>query len=220
MATIHLALDSTGDAAYPLSNGYGVIVAMAGSRAGLRAQGFANPPYTGNRIATVDTETANWDNECQPGWHYLNGPVGEALPVSKVEQLRNSLYADYGQLDAWGVGLNAQATGQPVERVNTGHDFLWRMRGGLFLISTNTTDYTIDQRIACADNVRFGALDVDSVFAFYTHFSGVATDNWISWVRPADAVRLNLAQSVVIPGTVPDSINLALPDWIATEVTA
>ena len=217
MTTLYLALDATGSLAHLLSNGFGVIAAMDKSEAALRARGFNAPDYTGDRLVTIDTtDDSVWDNDCVPGWNYNNGVVAEGLPVTKVQRLRNGLYTAYGQLDAWGHGLNAQALGQPAEKVATGHDYLWRKRGGLYLISRDDTTYTIDQRIAWVEQVPFGALDIDSVFAFYTHFSGLATDNWISWVNPSNATRLNLAESFVVPGNVPGDVNLALTDWIAT----
>ena len=215
MATVWLALDPIDDAGRPVASGNGLIVGMAFSAQDLIDRGFRAPDYINDRVVSIETSAAGWNNDCTPGWFYLNNSaVREFVPLTNLEKLKISLRADYAQLDEWVAGLNAQAIGQPVERVNTGHDFLWRMRGGMFLIARDSTTYTITQRIAWADQIRMGASDITSVFAFYTHFSGVATDNWISWVNPVDASRVELASSIVVPGTIPETVNLGLPDWI------
>ena len=215
MATAWLALDPITDSGRSLATGNGLIVGMAFSQRALIDKGFAAPNYVNDRVVSIETSAAGWSNDCEPGWFFLNNSaVREFVPLTDLEKLKIALRAAYAQLDAWVVGLNEQAIGQPVERVNTAHDFLWRMRGGMYLIANNSTTYSLAQRIAWANQIPMGAADITSVFAFYTHFSGVATDNWISWVNPVDATRTDLASSIVVPGTFSDSVNLGLPDWI------
>lgn len=210
--TLHIAVDSVPQVALPS----GKIVGIARSVQGLRDAGFAASTYTGNRVSSID-ETADgvWDNNCEPGWFLVNGNVQQAEPRSALEKMQDALSAFLTQCDDWENGLNAQATGQPATKVAIGHDYLWRARGGAYLIGNDTT-LTAAEREAWAKQAIFGAADITSVASFYMHFRGTGVSNWITWVQidrtanPKTFTRVNLANAIAVSGTIPDNIVLAL----------
>ena len=208
---MYVALDPTGITGHGLPTG--IVVGMHKTLQGLRNAGFAAGTYTGNRLVNVDESTAAWDKNATIGWYWESSALKQSLPLSDVERLHASLVATHNQILAWDVGIDEESTGQPNEKVEQGHDILWRALGGMYLLARDTT-YTVAQRIAWCDSVRTGAANVQSVHAFYLHFHGTATDNWLTWVNPADATKLNLESSQIVAGTVPDAVILTNQDWI------
>ena len=87
--TIHLALDpARADHGFP----DGRIAGINRTEQGLRDAGFDNPPYTGQRLVTIDeTDGAVWDGACVPGWYYVAGAVVAALAQTDTEQFNADL---------------------------------------------------------------------------------------------------------------------------------
>lgn len=88
--TIHLAVDYIGP-----QNDFpdGKIVGIARTVAALRTEGFDNPPYTGNRLPSID-EAANpekWDADCVTGWYFVGGAVQKARPAQFSETVANDI---------------------------------------------------------------------------------------------------------------------------------
>ena len=81
--TIHLAVDAVPGVALP----DGLIAGQSDSLAGLRAAGFGDPPYAGNRLVQVDEATSRWHRDCIPGqWYVVDGAVTPTRPVGDVGQ--------------------------------------------------------------------------------------------------------------------------------------
>jgi len=85
--TIYLAIDPVTGTALP----DGEIVGIAETVAGLRAQGFANNPYStsNQRRPSIDeTDSSVWDNDCVPGWYYVGSAVQIDPPMSALETMK------------------------------------------------------------------------------------------------------------------------------------
>ena len=84
--TIRLALDPI--AGHDISD-TGVIVAISPTTAGLDALGFDSAAgYTGNRVVSIDeTDSAVWNNDCEPGWYHHSSAVQIARPLTVAERI-------------------------------------------------------------------------------------------------------------------------------------
>ena len=67
----------------------GVIVAISPTTAGLDALGFDSAAgYTGDRVVSIDeTDSAVWNNDCEPGWFHHSNAVQIARPLTVTEQI-------------------------------------------------------------------------------------------------------------------------------------
>ena len=84
--TIHLALDPvTGHD----QTAAGVIRAINPTAAGIAAAGFAVADgYTADRLVTIDeTDDSVWNDDCEPGWFWVNGVVNQARPLTLTERV-------------------------------------------------------------------------------------------------------------------------------------
>ena len=222
MPTIHLALDVI-NSDFPLSGGNGKIAGMALSVQALRDNGFVSGTYTGNRLVSIDTGDAGWDDECQPGWYFTNSSVQIALPLTtaqeNLETLKDAFRNLHTQLHAWADGLDALSRGQPQSLVNKGHDFLFYAHQAAFLIGRDSTTYSQAQRIAWANSMATGAADVQSPAQFYQRITPSSVNSPtgpITWVRAADAVKVNLSNAITVTGTVNVETDLVNGGWIET----
>jgi len=85
--TIYLAIDPVTGTALP----DGEIVGIAETVAGLRAQGFANNPYSNSnqrRPSIDETDSSVWNNDCVPGWYYVGSAVQIDPPMSALETMK------------------------------------------------------------------------------------------------------------------------------------
>ena len=220
MATFHLALDAI-DSDFTLATGYGHIVGMSLSEQGLRDQGFGSGTYTGNRLSTIEHDATGFNADCEPGWYRTPNGVQAARPMTAanaaLETLKQAFRSLHSQLHGWSDGLDALSRGQPAEAVNTGHDFLFHAHEAAHIIGRDSTTYSQAQRIAWANSMATGAADVQSPQQFYQHVrDDIPTAPTVpkAWVRPADAVKVNLQDAVTISGNVPTSVDLANGGWI------
>ena len=209
MATIYLALNRNRRGQAARQNG--TIVGMSRvSEADLRAKFPGAQRYD----ATVDDASNRWDADCEPGWELQSGRVRRSFQRNNLETLIDiEIPATYDQLDAWARGLIDEQGGFPDSKRAIGHDLLYRMRGGMYLVCNDDSTYDVNQRLAFVRAIRMGAADITSVADFYRLYTGTSVDGWISWVQPADATRVNLADVVTIMGVVPDTVNLAFDAW-------
>ena len=213
MTTIHLALDAI-DSDFTLGATYGRIVGMAMSVAGLRAQGFSQNPYAGNRLSTIEHDAAGFNSNCEPGWYRTPNGVQIARPMTQaardLESLKNALRSLHEQLHGWADGLDALSRGQPARLVQAGHNWLYFAHYAAYLVGTNqiagTTFNNLSraQRIAWAGRMAQGAADVTSPFEFYQREGALLTSHPLydgpaspaTWVRPDNATALNLSASL------------------------
>lgn len=186
--------------------------------AALTARGLTPAQYTTTsntkRRTTIDeTDDDVWTDDCEPGWFLVSGAVQRAKPLTPIENMQVAFVAFLAQCDAWAIGLDEQAAGQPASRVAIGHDYLWRARGGAYLLLRDTA-LTAAERTAWAQQAIMGAADITSVASFYLHFRGEGAANWLSWVEidrtanPKTFTRVNLQNSITISGSIPDSVVL------------
>ena len=213
MATIRFALDAI-DNDFTLAARYGHIVGMATSVAGLRAQGFSQSPYSGNRLSTIDTGDAGWNSDCEPGWYQTPNGVQIAQPLTVAGQAlankKDVLRGHHNQLHSWADGLQGLSRGQPPRLVAAGQAWLYYAHFASYLIGTNQlvapfNNLSDAQIIAWANRSGMGAADVTSPFQFYQR-EGAITDSShafydgptgpATWVRPDNATALNLADSL------------------------
>ena len=213
MATIHFALDAV-DSDFTLATGYGYIAGMSMTLAGLRAQGFGANPYAGNRLSTIDTSAAGWNNDCEPGWYRIPNGVQFARPMTTaaiaLAAKKGALRAHHNQLHGWDDGILALRTGQPPRLVTAGGAWLYYAHFAAYLVGTDQlvspfNNLSDAQIIAWANRSGQGALDVTSPFQFYQR-EGAITDTShpfyngptgpATWVRPDNATALNLANSL------------------------
>ena len=218
---IYLAIDEVPSVALP----DGEIVGMSDSLAGLRAAGFTSPPYRNNRRQQVDETTSAWNQECIPGWYLVSGSVQQAKPLTALERKKAALRSLHVQLHVWADGLDEAARGQPIRRVNAGHQWLFYKHYAAYLIGSglvNGATYTDDQIIAWAAASATGAADTQSVAQFYAAepLTGDLADGPIgpmTWVNPATGVKVDLEDSIAIAAvsTVElDDVDLNAGAWI------
>ena len=240
MTTIHFALDAV-DSDFTLANGWGYIAGMAMSVAGLRAQGFAQNPYAGNRLSTIEHDAAGFDSSCERGWYRTPNGVQIARPLTQaardLESLKNAFRGLHGQLHGWADGLDALSRGQPARLVQAGHNWLYFAHYAAYLVGTNqiagTTFNNLSraQRIAWTGRMAQGAADVTSPFEFYQREGALASNHPLydgptgpaTWVRPDNATALNLSASLhaasspafaAIAAVDIATVNLSDGDWI------
>ena len=240
MTVWHLALDDTGDANFPLASEYGRIVGMALSVADLRASGFANPPYTGNRLVQIDTDTVTvWSDACMPGWYKTPDGVQLTRPMTVAAQTlatnKAKGLAALDQLDAWHADLDRLKGGHRAQAHQDGCDYLLIGRRCFYLVWTNGVSgatYTLDQRGAFSDAVRAGPTDFNTAEEYYRVFdqllaAGTTPDFTNAglkiWANPATGARTAFGESVLIVPTntatpIPSTVELGKNDWFE-EIT-
>ena len=225
--TIHLAVDSVAGVALP----NGEIVGIAETAQGLVDQGFSASTYTGNRVSTIDeTDSSVWDNDCVPGWYLVGGEVQFNVPVSDLERLKAAYRRLHRQLNDWADGLDALSRGQPVAKVQSGHDWLYYAKYAAYLFANNLTSTSnggtaqnprsVNVRIGWAGALAQGALGVTSPAQFYADPNEPnPPTNPISWrnvTSPYAARSLANALDIWPAATAPDvdTIDLATGSWI------
>lgn len=218
---IHFAIDAVTGIALP----DGEIAGMSDSVAGLRAAGFGAATYTGDRLAQVDETTANWNHDCIPGWYLVGGAVQIIRPLDALGRKKRALTNLHERLHAWADGLDRKSRGQPIRRVNAGHQWLFYKHYSAYLIGTNQVDgvtYTDDQIITWANQSMTGAADTRNVAEFYAAepLTGALADGPtgpMTWVNPATGAKVDLVDSLVVTpesGISIDDIDLADGAWI------
>ena len=214
MATIHMALDAL-NGSFTLATGYGRIVGMALSRAGLRSQGFVAGTYAGNRISTLDHTDSGWSSDCEPGWYRTPNGVQIAQPLTQAETdllaIKDAFRNLHNQLHVWADGLDGLSRGQPPRLVTAGNAWLYYAHFAAYLVGTNQiagsdfANLSGAQRIAWANRMGQGAADVTTPFEFYQREGAITDDSHVfyngptgpaTWVRPDNATALNLADSL------------------------
>ena len=88
--TLYLALDPVTGFAQTEA---GYIAGINPTARGIEAAGFASGDgYTGNRLVTIDeTDDTKWDDECAPGWYWVNGVVQEDPPLTNAQQVAHDI---------------------------------------------------------------------------------------------------------------------------------
>ena len=235
MATIYLAIDEVTGLTLP----NGEIKGLSDSEANLRTAGFDAITYTGNRLSTIDDQTAGWDDDVEPGWFRIGATVVAAIPPTDLQDLHQSIRDFQSQVVSWGENLNARSIGQPRAKVDEGHDRLFSCLGALYLIANNTAHSQTSRKLFAA-NLRFGAMDITKVDDFFTastnpfpptsaqdativdsgesrtrfHTPGIVS-RWYTWVNiTTPGVRVNLNDSVFVNGNVPTTALLLGEEWI------
>ena len=161
MTTIHLALDAI-DSDFTLGATYGRIVGMAMSVAGLRAQGFSQNPYAGNRLSTIEHDAAGFNSNCEPGWYRTPNGVQIARPLTAAgaEIVRMSDMADmlHNQLITWDADVAFYGPGKPDWQRQFAHDTLASCHGHNYLVLTDT-NISVASRITYCETLLAGASD-------------------------------------------------------------
>ena len=217
MTTKYLAIDRDG-----LTSPSGVIVGMSDSAQGLIDAGFPAATYTGDRVATIDTTNAlRWDNNCQVGWYYISNSakVQGSRPASELDLLKFDIHKMLDSGDAVRAEITRLGPGQDSAKTQQAHQWMWRARGGSYLIARDT-QYTIAARRSWAQANILGPTDItgstltERVLNYFTHFSGNSPTNWLTFASPVDASRTSLALSPVVAGTIAADIDLVDRDWV------
>ena len=235
--TIYFALDNI-DTNFRVGGGHGNIAGMDVSEAGLRAQGFANPPYRGNRLVTMEVTASGWDPDCEPGWYYTTVRRTPQVQISRpltgdaaaLATLRAEAELTLDQIAQWGRDVEEYAPGHPELARGIGHDYLWLFRRSMYVVVRNevdSTDLSVAQRTAWVQAMREGFTDVSTAPQFYGVFDALtdypSRDTLIACAMPADATRVAIASAVTISPAndppVPSTVELAKFDWLA-DVTA
>ena len=232
MATIHLALDRI-DASFTLTAGYGVIVGMALSLQGLRAQGFTSSPYTGNRLSTIETSDAGWSDDCEPGWYRIPTGVQIIRPATAAQLALTGMKDIAGtlheQLLQWDLDVAYYGPGHPDWQRSFAHDALSSKHGHAYLTLHDTSISVADRTTYC-ETALAGASDgqggrVNSALSYYAGFTVPAnfrdvyperagsdnpptgTTRFYSWVDPDDpstALALGPGMTLnMVEGTIP-----------------
>ena len=116
------------------------------------------------------------------------------------------------EIDRLGPGQDNALTAQA-------HQWMWRARGGSYLIARDR-QYTIAQRRAWAQANRLGPTDIagstltERVLNYFTHFGGASPTYWITWAAPANAARTTLANAEAVTGTLAASVDLVDRAWV------
>ena len=196
MTTFHFALDAIdGDSDHTLASGYGLIVGQSFSVAGLRAQGFAQATYRGNRLSTIEHDATGFDSGVEPGWFRTPDGVQLAAPMTAASLALATTKAEVDltldQLDDWHAELGRLSGGHPARAHQDGCDYLLRARRAIYVVvhnrvasttpaTSNNPTYTHAQRQAWLQALRMGATDVNSVPAFYIAFdAGLLTGSTV-----------------------------------------
>ena len=217
MTTMYLAVDRDG-----LTAPAGLIVGMSGTAQGLIDAGFTAGTYRGNRRPQVDTTDSNvWDNACQPGWYYVSSSVGvqRTRPATPLEGLKLKAHTLLTAGDTLEKEIIRQGRFRDNSLVAQAHQIRWKARGGTYLVLTDATR-TIAARSAWIDASLLGPTDVtgstiaEKTTSYFVHFVGVTHTDYIAFADPADATRTTLAGAIVIPGTIPATVDLSGRDWV------
>ena len=227
--TIYMALDAITDGP-PLPSGQ--IRGIDETSAGLTAQGFSASTYRGNRRRSVDeTDSSVWDNDCVPGWFYnsATGAVQITQPQTDLERLKAGFRFFHTQINNWADGLDLLRRGQPIAKVESGHDWLYFAKYAGFLIANNMTSATsggsavtrtVNVRIGWAGAMAQGALNVASPAQFYADPNEpnppTGPISWRNLTSPYAAVALGSAIEIHPAAGAPDidTIDLANGTWI------
>ena len=212
MARVNIGITPFAD--WPRTNQYGHMTIFPTAEA-RTAAGFTGTrqKLNANNDPTIFPA---WDDDVETGWYIFNGAFSKLPPRTPLQELKDETNATLDQMDAWDNLLDTLSHGYDASLVQTGHDYLWRARGAMYLVLSNST-YTVPQKLAFVKAVRLGALDITSVSAFYTSFEGdpgPTVSSWCIWVNPSDADRINLINSMVITGTIPDTVALYARQWV------
>ena len=229
MATIHFALDAV-DGAHTLAAGYGRIVGQALSVAGLRAQGFAQGTYRGNRLSTIDHTDAGYNTSCEPGWYRTPDGVQITRPLTTagaalagmIEALREL----HQQLLTWDEEIAYHGPGYPDWQRTFAHDALATCHGHNYLVMTDTSRTVADRTTYC-ETLLAGASDgqggrIASALQYYAGFTvprvfragyperagteepPAGTTRFYAWADPDDpSTALTLGALHMIEGTIP-----------------
>ena len=217
MTTKYLALDRDG-----LTAPAGKIVGISDSAQGLIDAGFDAATYTGDRTATVDTsDDTKWNPDCQTGWYYLSASlkVQQNRPASELDMLKSDVLKMLDSGDAVRAEITRLGPGQDSAKTQQAHQWMWRARGGSYLIARDT-QYTIAARRSWAQANILGPTDItgstltERVLNYFTHFSGNSPTNWLTFASPVDASRTTLAGSLAVVGTIAADIDLVDRDWV------
>ena len=224
--TLYLAVDQVKGISLP----NGKIAGIAETSAGLVAQGFSSRTYRGNRVSTIDeTDDGVWDNDCEPGWYYNGGSVQLDAPQTDIQRLKSAYRVFHRQINNWADGLDALSRGQPLSRVNAGHDWLYFAKCAGFLIASNLTSASaggsavtrsVNVRIGWARAMTQGALNVASPAQFYAdpneHIPPSAPVSWRNLSSPHAALSLGSALVVYASATAPNlnTVDFAMGSWI------
>lgn len=170
-------------------------------------QALANAAVAADGGSVLDLTSV--PDAAEPGaWYNSTTQTFSAVPLaqSETDQLRSAVRACHDQLRAWERQLTAEGVLHPADAVAVAHDFLAWAHHGVYLMAhnhrqTGYDDWTVSQRIAAANGMAQGALDVTSPYQF---FALVEADGWddnhtpispVLWVNvdSGDRVNLNVA---------------------------
>ena len=177
MATIHFALDAV-NADFTLAADYGHIVGMALSLNGLREQGFHSSTYVGNRLSTIDTTTAGWSDDCEPGWYRTPTGVQIIRPATASQTalagMVNAAGTLHEQLLQWDLDVAFYGPGHPDWQRAFAHDALSSCHGHVYLTLHDTSNSVADRTTYC-ETLLAGASDgqsgrVASALQYYQGF--------------------------------------------------
>ncbi len=231
--TVYFAIDNADGLTLP----NGEIVGMSFSEANLRANGFDASTYnaTNNRLAEIEDDDNGFNSNCEPrlvvdgatirnGWYWINGETKASIPPSDLDDLKQAIRTYQRQVVAWNGELVARGVGQPIAKVQQGHNRLYSSLGYIYVVCRNSSHSLADRKILVA-NMTTGANDIRKVDDFYTEDTGAFAEpgargntarDWYSWVDISDpSTKLNLTASVSVSGAIATDVNLLGDDWVA-----
>ena len=230
--TVYLAIDPVAGIDLP----DGRIHALDETTTALAAQGVDLSVYAGDRRAALDETDSNvWTNDCVPGWYYVDGAVQVNPPRTDTQRLQDGAWFIQNQLAAWADGLDSLRRGQPIAKVESGHDWLYYKKQAVYLVMTNQSSASdggaavvrsIDDRVGWARASAFGAAGVASPAQFYADPSEPNPPTFpITWrelASPFTAVTLTNRIRIYPAAGAPDfnTVDLAGGTWINSLLAA
>ena len=191
------------------------IVSLHATQADATAAATADADWSAH---TGEVKDDDWKGNARPGWYLTTaGAVAPEKPTTELDTLKSSIKKTQMQMQAWLDAHHANAAGRDPADVITGHKFLYRGLQGLYLVCRNSS-MTVANREKFADLTSGGALDIDSVPAFFEKIDSLtnpAPTAPCAWVNLLTLQRVNLNEYSMVAGTPPGaSVDLLGDAWV------
>lgn len=192
-----------------------VIVGLYDTAAGATTQAALDADWTASgEIATIPADS-------DVGWYLTTADeVVPEIAATGVTGLQDAIRGTQLAFKTWLENLRIQAVGHSPDAEKKGHSFLYEGLRGLYIVSNDSTTYTLARRTSFAQLLAQGAADVTDVPTFYevsdTLTAPAVPTVWVSLPDTADPARVNLANAVATGGTAPAaSVDLLGDTWVA-----
>ena len=164
MALWHLGVDQHQGLTLP----NGRIAKMNRRRATIR-----DATYTGNRLSNIDDAAAGWDDDCVPGWFFINSAVESSFSTGLGGMINKGIEL-HQQLLSWDDDVTYHGPGHPDWQRAYAHDALSSAHGHIYLTLTDTA-ISVADRTTYLETMLGGASDgqggrIASAVGYYAGF--------------------------------------------------